>query len=104
MVNLAKYADLPWDVILGAETAHAYKPLPESYTRNSALLGIEPSECMLVAAHNGDLAAASAVGWCTAFIPRLTEYGSAQSTDLRAERQWDVVGEDLVDVAAKLGC
>jgi 2-haloacid dehalogenase len=26
MVNMAKRAGLPWDVILGAEVAHAYKP------------------------------------------------------------------------------
>ena len=31
MVNMAKRAGLPWDCILGAETARAYKPLPEAY-------------------------------------------------------------------------
>ena len=30
-VNLAKYAKLPWDAILGAEIAHAYKPDPRVY-------------------------------------------------------------------------
>jgi 2-haloacid dehalogenase len=104
MVNLAKHSGLPWDVILGAETARAFKPLPESYTRNAALLGLEAGECMLVAAHNNDLAAAAAVGLRTAFIPRPTEYGPSQTTDLKAERDWDIVAENLIDVAVKLGC
>src|SRR5215472_15059635 len=29
MVNMAKHAGLPWDAILGAEVARAYKPQPE---------------------------------------------------------------------------
>ena len=32
-VNLAKYAKLPWDAILGAEIARAYKPDPRVYRR-----------------------------------------------------------------------
>ena len=32
-VNLAKYAGLPWDAILGAEIARAYKPDPAVYLR-----------------------------------------------------------------------
>ena len=34
-VNLAKYAGLPWDAILGAEIARAYKPDPRSTSRAS---------------------------------------------------------------------
>jgi 2-haloacid dehalogenase len=30
MVNMAKRAGLPWDCILGAETARAYRPMPEA--------------------------------------------------------------------------
>ena len=29
IVNMAKHAGLPWDVVLGAEVAHAYKPDPD---------------------------------------------------------------------------
>ncbi|OLD96137.1 MAG: haloacid dehalogenase [Candidatus Rokubacteria bacterium 13_1_20CM_4_68_9] len=39
MVNMAKRAGLPWDVILGAEVARAYKPQPEAYLRSA-----EPTE------------------------------------------------------------
>ena len=58
-VNLARHAGLPWDAILGAEIARAYKPQPEVYLASVAALGIEPGEAMMVAAHNGDLAAAA---------------------------------------------
>lgn len=42
MVNMAKRAGLAWDVILGAEVAHAYKPQPEAYLRSAALLDLPP--------------------------------------------------------------
>src|SRR5678816_3660758 len=75
MVNMAKRAGLPWDTILGAEVARAYKPQPEAYLTTAALLGLAPDECLMVAAHNGDLAAASAQGFRTAFVPRPAEHG-----------------------------
>ena len=59
---------------------------------------------MMVAAHNGDLAAASGCGLRTAFVPRPLEHGPGQSTDLAPTRSWDVVAQDFVDLAAKLGC
>jgi 2-haloacid dehalogenase len=104
MVNMAKRAGLPWDAILGAEPARHYKPQPEAYLRTADFLGLRPEECMLVAAHNGDLAAAARVGFHTAFVRRPTEYGPTQTKDLRAEGAWDVVAESMVDLAAKLGC
>jgi len=103
MVNMAKRAGLPWDVILGAEIAGYYKPQPEAYLKSVALLGLEPGQAMLVAAHNGDLQAARAVGMRTAFVRRPTEYGPDQDFDLDAEEDWDVVADDFVDLAAKLG-
>ncbi len=99
LTRLARYGGLRWDVILCAETARAYKPLPEAYLRNAALLNLEPSEVMLVAAHNNDLQAASAVGLRTAFVPRPTEHGPDQVTDLAPTGAWDVVAADLVALA-----
>lgn len=101
---MAKNAGLPWDVILGAEPARAYKPLPEAYTRTAAILGLEPGQVMLVAAHNGDLAAAAAQGFATAFVARPTEYGPSQTADLKAERNWDAVADSFTGLADALGC
>jgi len=104
LVDMAKRAGLPWDAILGAEVARHYKPQPEAYLTTAALLGLAPDECLMVAAHNGDLAAASAQGFRTAFVPRPAEHGSSQSRDLKAERDWDVIAADFLDLAGKLGC
>ena len=104
MVNLAKYAGLPWDAILGAEVVQAYKPEPRAYQRNAELLGLEPDQCLMVAAHNGDLVAAAAVGFKTAFVYRRTEHGLDQESDLAPDGDYDVVAEDFVELAGKLGC
>jgi 2-haloacid dehalogenase len=104
LLNMAKRAGLPWDAILGAEVAQAYKPQPEAYLRTAEILGLAPDACMLVAAHNGDLAAAQAVGLRTAFVARATEHGPDQATDLRPEGAWDHVAADFPALADQLGC
>ncbi len=103
MVNLAKHSELPWDVILGAEVANAYKPDPDAYKRAAALLDLDPGACLMVAAHNGDLVAAAATGMKTAFVPRPDEYGPQQKTDFKAEHDFDVVADDFEDLARQLG-
>ncbi len=103
MLDLAKRTGLPWDAILGAEIAQAYKPSPQSYLRNAEALMLKPESVCLVAAHNGDLKAARACGFRTAFIPRPTEHGRDQTTDLGPEEDWDVVATDLEDLAKRLG-
>ncbi|HEU4368966.1 MAG TPA: haloacid dehalogenase type II [Methylomirabilota bacterium] len=104
IVNMARRAGLPWDAVLGAEVARHYKPQPEAYLTTAALLGLRPEQCLMVAAHNGDLAAASALGLRTAFVVRPTEHGPGQTTDLKPARDWDVVADSFVDLAARLGC
>ncbi len=104
LTRMAKWGGLPWDVVLSAETAQAYKPTPQSYLRNAQLLNLEPFQVMLVAAHNRDLQAASAVGLRTGFVVRPNEHGPAQTRDLAAEGDWDVVADSFLDLADKLGC
>jgi 2-haloacid dehalogenase len=105
MVNMAKRAGLPWDCILGAETARAYKPLPEAYLASCRHLGLAPAQVMMVAAHNGDLKAAKAQGLATAFVPRPTEHGPGQKTDLAADPSCvDMPVKSFVELAEKLGC
>ena len=104
LTRLGKNAGLPWDVILGAETARAYKPMPAAYLAAASLLNLQPTEVMLVAAHNGDLAAAAAQGLRTAFVARPTEYGPHQHVDFKADRDWDIIGKTFGDVAHQMGC
>ena len=103
LVNMAKRAGLPWDVILGAEIAHAYKPRPEVYLGCAEALGLAPSAVMMVAAHNSDLIAAAECGLQTAFVPRPTEHGPGQTSDLAPEREFDVVATDFINLANQLG-
>jgi 2-haloacid dehalogenase len=103
MLDMAKRAGLPWDAILGAEIAQAYKPSPEAYLRNAEALMLEPEQVCLVAAHNSDLAAAWRCRLRTAFIPRPTEHGPDQITDLRPEEDWDASARNVEDFASLLG-
>jgi 2-haloacid dehalogenase len=103
MVHLARFAGLPWDCIITAENARRYKPRPEVYRTAIELLGLPAEEIMMVAAHNYDLRAARTHGMRTAFIPRPTELGPGQTTDLEAEDDWDVIAKDVEDLAHVLG-
>lgn len=102
MVDVARHAGLPWDVLFCADLFRHYKPDPEVYLGACRLLGLPPGEVMLCAAHNYDLRAARALGFRTAFIPRPQEYGPAQRKDRVAEEDWDVVADDLVDLDRRL--
>lgn len=104
LTRMARYGGLPWDVILGAEVARAYKPQRQAYERTAAALNLELHECMLVAAHNDDLQAAAEVGFRTAFVARPTEYGPHQVKDKSASRAWDIVTDSFHGVADALGC
>lgn len=103
LVNMAKHGGLPWDCVLCAEIFRHYKPDPEVYRGAIDLLGCQPDEVMMVAAHNYDLRAASSHGMRTAFVPRPVEYGPGQTSDLEAEEDWDVVVGDFEALATAMG-
>lgn len=102
MTRLAKFGGLPWDAIVGAEIARAYKPQPEVYLRSCEALALSPGEVVMVAAHNSDLAAARSCGLKTAFFTRPTEYGEAQNGDRKPVENWDHVAADIENLAEKL--
>lgn len=97
--DLARYADLPWHVSLGAEPARAYKPTARTYQYSAAMLALDPTQCMMVAAHNEDLQAARELGFRTAYINRPSEYGHRQTTDMRPESDWDYCAQSLEELA-----
>lgn len=110
MVNMAKYSNLNWDVILGAEVVGHYKPEPEAYLKACRALHLSPEECMMVAAHDDDLKAASLQGMKTGYVHRPYEYGKdklfdiSQVNDYKGDRSWDFISRDLNDLAYQLGC
>ena len=104
LLDMAKNAGLPWDAILGAEPVRAYKPTPESYLRTADILGLQPHQCMLVAAHNDDLAAARDCGFDTAFVCRPTEHGAHQSSNLGPTSDWTYSTGSISELADRLNC
>ncbi len=104
MVDMAKRAGLPWDAILGAEPARAYKPLPAAYLTTADLLCLQPAQCRMVAAHYGDLISAQKLGFRTCYVWRRTEFGPRPKDDLPAKHDLDLVVEDFNELADRLGC
>jgi len=102
LVNMARRAGLPWDVILSAELFRRYKPDPQTYLGAAELLSLDPAQLMLVAAHNDDLCAAADLGLATAFVPRPTEWGPDQQTNLSPARDYTIVAADLTGLATQL--
>jgi 2-haloacid dehalogenase len=102
LVEGAKFAGLPWDMVLSAELFHHYKPDREVYAGAAELLGCQPGEVMHVAAHLNDLKAAHAFGLRTAFVPRPLEHGPGKEPASATGEPFEVVARDFVDLADKL--
>ena len=110
IVNMAKFSNLNWDVVLGAEVIGHYKPEPEAYLKACSALNFKTEECLMVAAHEDDLRAARQQGMKTAYVHRPFEYGKdklfdiAEVNDYKGDRKWDIVSRDLNDLEKQLDC
>jgi len=103
LVDMAKHGGLPWDVVFSAELVRHYKPDAETYRSTYALLGLEPHEVMMVAAHTGDLEAARGYGLRTAFVARPREHGAGRPPAPVAPDAFDVVVGDFEALAQVMG-
>ena len=102
MADLARCNDIHWDAVLGSDIAGDYKPKPRVYLASCDALNLAPNECMMVAAHSRDLAAAAQCGLRTAHTARVNEYGP-NTGEPGPTVPVDVAGKDLADLAGKLG-
>ena len=103
MADLARRNDICWDAILGAEVAGDYKPKPRVYLASAEAFNCTPEECMMVAAHTNDLAAAAKCGLRTAHVARPNERGPGKG-EAKPGGPVDVAAQGLEDLAAKLDC
>jgi len=103
LVAMAKNAGLPWDAVLSAELAGAYKPDPAVYRTAARLLGTAPAQTMMVAAHPDDLRAAAACGLRTAYVHRPLEFGAQRPFVPAPAADFERVASDFLDLARQLG-
>jgi 2-haloacid dehalogenase len=103
LTEMAKFAGLPWDCILGCDLFQHYKPDPETYLGAAAILGLQPGQVMMTAAHTNDLEAARKLGLRTAYVHRAHESGPGRERPRPAPGDFDVVADDFRDMATKLG-
>jgi 2-haloacid dehalogenase len=101
MSDLARRNEFPWDAILGADLARNYKPAPEVYRAAVEAFNLEPSQCMMCAAHGGDLKAASENGLRTAFIARPDEQPGTSEKSPRFPVDFSTQSVD--ELATRLG-
>ncbi len=102
MVDLARRNGFPWDAILGAEVAGDYKPKPRVYLAACEAFDLPPNECIMVAAHSSDLAAAAACGLGTAHIARPDEAGVGRG-ETGPKIKVDLAASSVDDLADQLG-
>ena len=67
-----------------------------------AAFDLAPGECMMVAAHSNDLAAAAQCGLRTAHTARVSEYGP-NTGEGAPKVKVDYAAKNLADLADKLG-
>jgi 2-haloacid dehalogenase len=103
IVNSSKAAGVQWDGILSCEFLGYYKPSRQSYLKGISLLGIKPAEAMMVAAHEGDLAAAQSAGLHTAHVGVPEEDNIGEGFGQPGDAKFDVMARDFKELCLKLG-
>lgn len=103
LVDMARHAGLPWDMIFSGELFGHYKPDPEVYLGAARLLDLAPAQVLMVAAHPGDLRGAKAAGLRTALVTRPLERGPGGAMEPWQAGEFDLVAGSFVELAQSLG-
>jgi 2-haloacid dehalogenase len=104
IMDTCKPAGIVWDAVFSCEAIGFYKLRPQAYQRAAQWLQVDPEECMMVAAHPSDLAAAARVGYRTAFVRRPTEWGhGAASVEAPDDFRPDITVDSFGELADELG-
>jgi 2-haloacid dehalogenase len=102
VIHNSRSNGIEWDAIFSCEMIGTYKPNPRAYITAAAWLNMQPSEIMMVAAHNIDLNAAAKIGYRTAFVHRRKEWGPDARADAGPNMEYDFVEESFEDLAERL--
>lgn len=102
VLSASRHADLQWDAIFSCEMIGAYKTHPDAYATVVRWLDVQPSEILMVTAHNDDLLASHGAGFHTAFVRRPDEWGGESSPNGVPDDCADIVVDDLHALADAL--
>ncbi|KAK7688383.1 hypothetical protein QCA50_008756 [Cerrena zonata] len=104
LLDMAKHADIPWDIIFSGDILNSYKPNPKMYLGAAERLSLTPDKVAMVAAHIYDLRAAAGHGMKTVYVRRPTEDVDQQdSVKPKSEGgEVDVVVSSFVELAELL--
>ncbi|KDQ51369.1 hypothetical protein JAAARDRAFT_62584 [Jaapia argillacea MUCL 33604] len=106
LADMAKFANLPWDVIFSGELLGSYKPNPKTCLGAAHHLSIPPSRCAMVAAHIYDLRAAASHGMKTIYVRRPTEDTAEIREQVKSKAEGgdvDIVVDSFLELATILG-
>lgn len=109
LADLDSFGGLGFTKLISAENFKAYKPDPKVYLGAAELVGVEPGQVAMVAAHLNDLDAAKKLGLRTIYVRRQQEEDWSESDQrYQAAREWvdlwvDVGEGGFVEVARRLG-
>jgi len=100
LVDMAKAANLPWDVIFSSELFGTFKPNPKAYQEAIRHLSLPANNCAMVAAHIHDLRAAASQRMVTVYIRRPSEDSSLQDIKEKSQAgEVDYVVNSLTELA-----
>ncbi len=100
LLNMSKYSKLNWDFIFSGDIFKKYKTDEYVYRKACQYLDLNPSQVMLVAAHEGDLNAAKKLGLKTAYVNRPLEYSDLPN--INNPKGYDYIATDFIDLHQKL--
>ncbi|KAF2773595.1 hypothetical protein EJ03DRAFT_333273 [Teratosphaeria nubilosa] len=108
ITDMAKHGNMEFTHIFSAEMFQSYKPNAKVYLGAASKLGLQPNECVMVAAHLDDLKAAKSNGFGTVYVERPREERHQDWIDGGEANGWVDVWvtmseEGFVSVAEKLG-
>ena len=106
--DMQKHSGMEFKHTLSSELFGSYKPNPAIYLGAAKKLGLDPAQCVMVAAHLGDLEAAKKCGYQTVYVQREQEERAEVEKAAKVAGYvdlWVNLSDDgFLTVAEELGC
>ena len=102
IVKSSKLAGVQWDGILSCEFLGYYKPSLQAYLKATSLLGLKSDEAMMVASHEGDLAAAQTAGMHAAHVCVPVKDSVGEGFETPDETNFDIVANNFESLCESL--